>query len=87
MYNKVSFVMVNISYLIINYLYRGAGHATQSDAPFVIPENIPLDPEMTSSDIDKYLCHSLNTEIFLAFLKRHLLKGINTIQLLRVPWF
>ena len=79
MYNKVSFVM--LVYLLIIYLYRGANHCTQSDAAFIIPESIPLDPEMTSSDIEKYLCHSLNIEICNTFLKRHLLKGIKyTIQ-------
>ena len=73
-----SILHTNLGSWLITITYRDSHHFNQTDMPFTISQCFDRQPNMVESRIDPYLAHKVNMELCHAYLRRHLVKGINT---------
>ena len=62
-------------YMYVLCWYRGTGHTSQTDIPFVAPK-LPWRQSRAESELEPTVAHTLNMDLCHAFFRRYLLRGI-----------
>ena len=66
--------------MVCVHVCRGTHHQNQSDLPFTLPdfmlERVKSNEAQFPSQLDRNTAYALNMELCHAFLRRHLLKGL-----------